>query len=215
MLRAEAVADRNAHVFEGDLRIFEAMHAEQFFRLAAYDAGAIRLDQDAADTAVPALGLGLGENQDEISDGAERDPRLRAGDHVVVALARRAGGHPGDVGSEIRLGDRSRGEEVAAEDPGDERLLARLAMLVQEQRGLDRQCEGIADAARATGNLFHDDAGRDGVEPAAAGLIRQADAEHPEPGEIPIEFARETILAVDRRSGGQDLRLGKAAHRVA
>src|SRR5438309_946968 len=103
MLRAEAVADRNAHVFEGDLRIFEAMHAEQFFRLAAYDAGAIRLDQDAADTAVP----------------------------------------------------------------------------------------------------------------APAGLIRQADAEHPEPGEIPIEFARETILAVDRRSGGQDLRLGKAAHRVA
>ena len=53
----------------------------------------------------PRVGVGLRHQEDEVRPGAVGDERLRAVDHVLVAVADRLGADPGDVGAGARLGD--------------------------------------------------------------------------------------------------------------
>ena len=55
--------------------------------------GKVLLDDEAADAAVPGVGIGLGEHGVEVADARVRDPDLAAVEHVVVAVAHRPRAH--------------------------------------------------------------------------------------------------------------------------
>ena len=61
-----------------------------------------------------AAGRGAREHAIEIGDAAVRDPRLRAVEHAVIAVAPRLHCHRGDVGSGCRLRQRECGDRLAA-----------------------------------------------------------------------------------------------------
>ena len=115
--------------------------------------------------------------------GAVGDERLRAVDHVLVAVADRGGADAGDVGAGARLGD-PEAADLLALDPGHEVALLLLLGAEQVDRrqdhvGLDREAHvgaaraGVAHALGADQRVVV-------VAALAAVLLREAEAEEAE-----------------------------------
>ncbi|HSU22455.1 MAG TPA: hypothetical protein VLK60_11200, partial [Variovorax sp.] len=110
--------------------------------------------------------------------------------------AARGGLDAGRVGAEVGLGHGGGEDDRAVQDAGDQRALALVAMVVQEQRRLDGNGEGVADGRRAARQFLHHQADADRVQARATGRLRQADAEQAERGHPAVERAVEGVLAV-------------------
>ena len=68
---------------------------------------------------------GAAEDVVEVGHAGVGDPRLGAGDHVVVAVADRPGGQRRRVRAALRLGQAVRAEQLAAEHVGQQLALPR------------------------------------------------------------------------------------------
>ncbi len=155
------------------------------------------------------------KHHDAVGHAAERDPGLGAVEYPAVFHGARGGGDAGHVGAEVGLGHGGGHDDGAVEDAGDQRLLALVAVVVQEQRRLHGNRERVADGARAARQLFHHEAGADGVEARAAGHFGQAHAEQAELGHAAVQHAVELVFAVDGRGARQHFALGETTRGVA
>ena len=108
------------------------MQAELVEVAAALEALHPALDHDEAEAAVGLARVGPHRGDDEVGVDAVGDERLGAVDDVVVAVALRAGGDPGEIRAGARLGHRHRGDELAGGDPGQPALALLLVAVAQE-----------------------------------------------------------------------------------
>ena len=67
---------------------------------------------------MPGRRIGLGDDDDQVAVDAVRDERLRPVQDVLVAVADRGGGDPGQVGTGAGFGHRDRRDQRAGGDPG-------------------------------------------------------------------------------------------------
>ena len=88
----------------------------------------------------------------------QRHPGLGPAQHPAAAVTPGRGAHARHVGAVVRLADGGGGDGVAGHDRRDQAALRRVAVLVEEQSGLDRYGEGVGDRAGATRQLLHRDA---------------------------------------------------------
>ena len=128
----------------------------------------------------PLLGIGLRHQHAEVGTGAVRDERLRAVDHVLVAVADRGRADPGDVGAGARLGDPETADPLTL-DPGDEVALLLLLAAEQVHRGqdhvgLDREAH-VGPAGAGVAHALGSDQGVEVVAALAAVGLGEAEPE--------------------------------------
>ena len=83
----------------------EAADAHEPLLAAEREAGRAALDDEQAQAALALRAVGDGEDHEQVHDLAQRDERLPAVDHVVVAVARRRRADGRHVAPRVRLGD--------------------------------------------------------------------------------------------------------------
>src|SRR5690606_12821058 len=151
VLGPDAVRDRHAAAIEVKLRRVARPPAGLLQLLADLEPGRAALDHDERDAAV-ALAPGAYGRGDEVGARARRDERLRAADHVVIAIAHRAGAQRCDVAAAAGLGDAERADLALAQTRRDEPrlLLGRTEPHDRWQRDAVR-AEPDDGADRATG----------------------------------------------------------------
>jgi hypothetical protein len=155
------------------------------------------------------LGIGAGEEQEGPRIAGVRDPLLRTGYAPAVARRVRTRTQRPGVRPRLGLGEGEGADQLAARE---RRHPARALLLGAE--GEDRQ-RGRArvhgdrhphSGVRPRELLQHEDVGEE-VRAGAAELLRHADAHEPQLGQLPVQVAREPVLAVPIGRVRLDLRL--------
>ena len=119
-----------------------------------------------------AVGFGAGEQEEPVRGVRGGGPDLLPVDHVVVAVAARAGGERGEVRAGPRLGEALRPRHLAGED-ARQVLAALLLGAVEDQRRPQHVGAGAADRRGAGARqLLLEDELLHRAEPAAAVLLR-------------------------------------------
>ena len=120
----EAVAGLAEEAVAGDADAIEeegggvgGVEAELLLDDLAFEAGGVAVDDERGHALVARAGVGLGEDDDEVGDGAVRDPELGAVQHPVVAVALRGELAGGGVGADVGLGE-GEGADLAARRRG-------------------------------------------------------------------------------------------------
>ncbi len=135
-LLTEQVGRRHPDVGERQLRgvLHLAAHFVQF--AAPFEAGHTVLDHQQAQpaTAVLRVGRGARDHNDQVGLDAAGDERLRAVEHVVLAVANRGRPHTGEIRAGARFGHGDRGEQGAGRQPGEPSLSLRGVGIVEEIR---------------------------------------------------------------------------------
>src|SRR5207342_831828 len=133
------------------------------------DAGKVGVDDEGADAAVPALGIGLGVDREVVGIGAVGDEALGAADDVLVALLDGAGFHPGDVGAGVGLGQAEGGELLVFGQHAEVLLLRLLGAAERDRRrGETVGHQRGADAGAAPAHLLLDQTAGEVVEAGSA-----------------------------------------------
>src|SRR5205085_11533171 len=88
---------------------------------------------EAADAPVAGGAVGLGEDDVEVRDAGVGDPLLAAVDDPLVAVAYRPGGHRGDVGAGLGLGQAVAGLGPSLADGPHEALLDLLGAIAHDR----------------------------------------------------------------------------------
>ena len=162
-------------------------------------------------------GVGLGEDQRDLGDVAERDPHLRAADRPAAVGLGRAGAEVGGVGAGVGLGQAEAAEPLARAEPRQPLLLlllgAPLLDRAGDQRGLDRD-DGAGGGVGAA-DLLDDQPVADVVEAAAAVLFGDRGAEEADLAELARQLAVEAPVAVVVAGAREDLALGELPRRLA
>ena len=168
-----------------------------------------------------AIGVGAGQQHEQVGAAGERGPRLHAVD--AVAAVDRAGGRDdaGDVGAVVGLGDHDADHQLAGRDARQPPLLLLLGAAGDERAGEDLGPgdERAADAERAPRQLLGGDDHAEVVGLAAAGepavLLGHREPEAAELGEPGDDvFGDVGVGAVHVFGDGADLVLGEAAEGV-
>ena len=176
--------------------------------LLSRDSHMVGVEDEGRDALGPRrVGVGAGEEQERRGVLAVRDPLLGAGDRPAVAVllglrAKRAG-----IGAGFGLGQREGADALATRERRDE---ARPLLVGAESEDRERASARVhrdrdANAGVGTRELLeHENVGQE-VGARAAVLLRDTDAHEPELGELRIEVARESVLAVPVRGVRRDL----------
>src|SRR6185503_4725549 len=129
-LLAQEVLSRHAHGLEGQLGGVGGAHAHLVELAAHRESGRGALHQEHGDALVALLllpGIETRSDEVEVGHGAVGDEHLGAVQHVVVAVAHRAGLDGRHVRAAARLGDGDGAEVPALADAGEILFLQRLA----------------------------------------------------------------------------------------
>ncbi len=174
---------------------------------AAGQAGRVGGHEEGRDTLVAGRVGGAGEEQDDVGPGAVGDERLGAVDHVVVAVAHRAGGQVAGVRAGAGLGEAEAADVRARGQTGQP---APLLLLVPPGRdGLGDQAEGDRDDAAhgavAAPQLLGDQAVREVVATAAAVLLVDGEPEEADLAELLHDRPVHLLGAVPRDDVRGDL----------
>src|SRR5713226_1715564 len=111
------------------------MHAQLLEGARDLESGSALLDHQQVVALVAALAIRLRNDQRPAAAGAAGDEDLAAVDDEVVALLPRGGGDAGHVGAGVRLGDRERGDLLAANRRDDPFALLLLCPKLEYGRG--------------------------------------------------------------------------------
>ena len=114
---------------------------------------------------------------------AERDGRLLAVEHPVVAVALRGELERPRVRSMLRLGQENRRHDLTRRDEGDEAPLLLLGGVLDEHLGDERRVvDEVADVEVGATDRLRDETGRDSVRLLAAVLLRGPEPQEPHVG---------------------------------
>ncbi len=123
--------------------------------------------------------LGLGAEDDVVSEAAVGDEELGAVDQEATGRFFRSRPHPGDIRTGSRLGDADRGDLLALRDREQVFLLLIGRRVLRQVRrghvGRDERRDG--DAAGRLAKLLGEEGDRQHVAAGPAGLLREAEAE--------------------------------------
>ena len=173
-------------------------------------------DEEAGEPAVLLLRVGLGEDQRDLGDVAERDPHLLTADPPAAVDLRRAGPEVGGVGAGVGLGQPEAAEDLARAETGQPALLLLLAApaldRAGDERGLDRD-DGAGGAVGAA-DLLDDQPVADVVEAAAAVLLGDRRSEVAHLAELRCELDVEALGAVVLADPRDDEVVGEFAGRL-
>ena len=208
---ADEIGGRHRDVVERDLRGVDECMPSFSSRRETRHARQRRVDDEQRHAVVARVGIGLGDEREEVRTRAVGDEHLAAVDAPDVAVARRAGADRGDVRAGVGFGDRDRAD-LRARDRGPQPALALVvgAELGERGRGHVRlHRDGHRDRARAAaGQLLDEDEPGGEVAAAAAPAGREVQAEEAElaaaaedvvgkvPGVFPLDDVR-SHLGVD------------------
>ena len=145
LLADEALA-RDASTVEDHLRGAGGLRAHLALGCAEGHPGELARGEQARDAA-GTLAAGTHHEVVEVRQPAVRDPGLRAGDHVVVAVGRGARLQRGGVGARLRLGQAVRAQQLPGEHVRQPGLLL-LRGAVRRQREARQRVHGHADTDR-------------------------------------------------------------------
>ncbi len=172
------------------------MHAELLKALLPDHARRVHGHEEQGDPAVARLGVGLGHEHDRVGAVAVGDERLRAVDHVLVAVLDGAGLDPGHVRARVGLGDADGEDRLALDGRHGPLLLLLLGAELEDRRhrhvGLHRDPHAQAPAV-GVGELLGEDEARVVVAALAAvllGLVETQEAELAHPLEHPVRERR-------------------------
>ena len=110
---------RRRNAAAGEAQAGERVRRDDVDALGDREAGRVGVDDEGADAARAlrrriVLVAGAREDDVEVGDAAVRDPGLLAVEDVAVAVGARRARHRGDVGAGVGLGERERGDRLAA-----------------------------------------------------------------------------------------------------
>src|SRR6266849_1496237 len=170
------------------------------------------LDDEQVVALVAALAIRLRDDQRPAATGAAGDEDLAAVDDEVVALLPRGGGDAGYAGDGVRLGDRERGDVLAADRRDDPFAFLLLGPELEDgwRRHLGLNVDRHAQAAQpGFGHLLREHDRREVVAALAAVLGRVAQAEEAELAEALEDGVGEgrllPLLEVRLDLGGEEL----------
>src|SRR5207342_3603693 len=180
------------------------------------DAGKVGVDDEGADAAVPALGIGLGVDGEVVGVGAVGDEALGAADDVLVALLHGLGLHPADVGARVGLGQAEGGQLRLLAEHAEVLLLGLLgAAEGDRRRGEPVGHQRGADARAAPAHLLLDQAAGEVIEAGAAVGLGNVGVHQPDiPGHVDDVLGPGAVLVV-LPGDPAHLFLGKAVRELA
>ena len=173
-------------------------------------------EQGQAAVGLGPVGIGAGQQHEDVGPGGERAPGLHPVDEPAPFGAGRCGDHPGHVGAEVGLGDRHRSHRLGRGQLGQPLLLLLLGASVDQGTGQDLGPgdQRAAGPQRAPRELLggHHHAQVVGLAPGGEPAVllgdRHAEAPH-------LGHARDDLLGdvgvgpVDVLGPGSDLLLGE------
>ena len=207
----EAVADLAEHRIVGNLDRVEGQRRgvggaepELAVDLLGREAVGVGRDEEAGEAAMRLGRVGLGEDQRDVGDVAERDPHLLTADPPAAVDPLGPALHRGGVGAGVGLGQPEASEQIAAAESGQPALLLLLGSpaldRAADERGLDR--DHRPRGAVGPADLLDDQGVGDVVEAAPAVLLgdRRPEVAHlAEPaGQVGVE-ARSAVALADPR----------------
>ena len=105
----------------------------------------------------PSVGIGLGDDDDEVGVLTVGDVGLRAVDHIVVTVADCGGSHPLQIGAGVRLGHGDRAHHLTGRHFRQPALFLSLVAVVENVGCDDGAVHLIAETTHTCGVLcFHD-----------------------------------------------------------
>jgi hypothetical protein len=141
----EAVAHLSQQLILGHLDVVErdrgrvrAAQAHLVVDLLRLESRLIGLDQEAGESTVALLGVGLGEDQRQLGVVAQRDPHLGAVNHPAGVGAARAGALIGRVRARVGLGEPEAPQPFARAQLGQVSLLLLVGPPAQKRRADQR-----------------------------------------------------------------------------
>ncbi len=145
-------------------------------------AGRIGRHDEGGDALLAGIGIGDGEDDDDMAVLARGDELLGAVEHIVIAVAARAGAQVGGVGAGLRLGQRKAADPFAARKLRQEALLLLLGAEFQDRHAADRAVDAHDGRARpvAGGDFLEGHGIGDGAGVRAAIGFRHQHAEQAE-----------------------------------
>src|SRR5271155_5613189 len=215
--RAEDVVARHLAILEDDFAGIGAAHAELVELFAGGESSKVPLDDEGGDAASAGGAVGLGVDNQRVSDRPVGDPHFRAVQHETVALEVGARAH----GDHVRAGAGLRhGERADALTRDQLRQIAAFLLVVAIAADLiDAQVRmravGEPDRGRGARNLLHGDAMSEVAEPCTAQFFLDRDTEKPKRPELWPQFARKAVIAVDLTGERRNLVLGEGPRGVA
>jgi hypothetical protein len=215
-LLADHAVGGDADVVEVDLAGRRALDAELLLGGAEGHALVALLDDERRDALAALLGVGHGHDRVELADAGVGDPALHAVQHPEVAVAHRAGLHPGRVGTGVRLREAVGEHALAPGQRAQVLLLERLAagdLHGQRAQLVDGRDERGRDADPR--HLLDQDDGGQRVRARAAVGLRDVDGVQVVRQQRVQCLLREAGLLVDLGRERGDLRLGQRPDGVA
>jgi len=179
-LIAEPVGDRDAAILEDHHRGRLRVPAEFALLLAKGEAGHI-LFNDEAGNALRPRAAGAHHRHVEVADRPAGDERLCPVEHVIVAVAHRAGGERRRIRAAARLG-----QAITGEMRHRHQLRQKLRALLASAKAVDHPRRHVVDCHEgggrdaSRGKLLEDDRRVHPAEPAAAKLVADIDAREPQ-----------------------------------
>jgi hypothetical protein len=166
--------------------------------------------------------IGARQQGDDVGAAGEGAPRLGAVDDptFVAADLRRFGAaaHRGDVGADVRLGDRDRRHDLAGGELRQPVLLLFFGTALEQRLGenLGPRDQAAGGGQRAARQLLGGHDHRQVAHAAAAVLLGNRHAEETELGHLGDQLVgHQVVLAVDVLGQRRHLALGELPHRVA
>ena len=177
---------------------------------------ALGRDQEAGQAAVLQRRVGLGEDQRDLGEVAERDPHLLAADRPARVGLRRPGAEVGGVGAGVGLGQPEAAERLARAEPRQPALLLLLGAPALDRAGDERGLDRDHGAGRGVGaaDLLDDQPVAEVVEAASPVFLGDRGAEVADLAELARQLAVEAGGPVVVADPGGDLAVGEFARRL-
>ena len=215
-LGAEQIGYRHAAVFERDLRRVGRVLAELFLDARDHVAGAVGRHDEGADALLAGCLVGDGEYHGDIGVLAAGDELLHAVEDIMIALALRARGDRACVRSRMRFGQTEASEQPALRQRLEEIVLLRVARIAVENIAHQGLYAGDGRGrAVAGGDFLQGQRERDVIQPRAAPLLGNGDAEQAHRRHLVQRIFRKRAIAIPARGIGGEAFGGEGAHRVA
>ncbi|MCY1350752.1 hypothetical protein D9M69_369940 [compost metagenome] len=215
--RAQAQRCRYAHLVQLDLAGVRGVLAEFFLHPHHLVAGGIGGDDEGADALLAGLRIGDGEDDHHAGMLAGGDELLGAVQHVMIAVAARAGAQVAGIGTGLGLGEGEGADHLARGQRLQEALLLLLAAVFENGHAAHRIVHAHDRGAGAVtgGDLLQGHGVGEVAGGRAAPLLGHQHAEKAQLGHLAQCLGREAVFAVPGLGEGFQPLLGELAGHVA